>query len=60
MLCARFCVDSPYALVVGGTKNGYQTIDIRGMDPGITVDLQKQPWCPIFTIIIMYIGQSNS
>lgn len=35
MLCARFCVDSPYALAIGGTKNGFQTIDIRGLQSGI-------------------------
>jgi periodic tryptophan protein 1 len=33
VLCARFCVDSPYALAVGGTRNGFQTLDIRGLVP---------------------------
>lgn len=35
VLCARFCGDSPYALAVGGTKNGFQTIDIRVLESGI-------------------------
>ena len=35
VLCARFCVDSPYVLAVGGTRNGFQTLDIRGLVPGM-------------------------
>lgn len=33
VLCARFCMDSPYALAVGGTKNGFQIIDVRQLEP---------------------------
>ena len=34
VLCARFAVDSPYALAVGGTKNGFQIIDVRQLEAG--------------------------
>lgn len=34
VLCARFSVDSPYALAVGGTKNGFQILDVRQLESG--------------------------
>ena len=52
MLCARFCVDSPYALAVGGMKNGFQIIDVRQLEPGVVyaptspcllINIQRSP-----------------
>ena len=28
MLSAQFCVDSPYSLVVGGQKNGFNLVNV--------------------------------
>ena len=50
VLCARFCVDSPYALAVGGTRNGFQTIDIRRLEPGIYCLFFLSTACVLYNI----------
>ena len=35
MLCATFCPDSPYSLVVGGEKNGFHVINVSNLPQGI-------------------------
>lgn len=39
VLCARFCVDSPYSLVVGGKKNGFHIINVANLPQGTTLVL---------------------
>ena len=50
MLCARFCVDSPYALSVGGTKNGFQIMDVRQMQSGSGACQSHSPLHEEFTV----------
>ena len=37
MLCAKFCPDSPYSLVIGGEKNGFHVINVSSLPQGIIV-----------------------
>ena len=32
--CAQFCMDAPYALAVGGEKNGFHIVDVSRLLPG--------------------------
>lgn len=36
-MCARFCLDAPYSLAVGGRKNGFYIIDVEKLLPGTYV-----------------------
>ena len=33
-MCAKFCVDSPYCLAVGGQKNGFHVVNVEKLLPG--------------------------
>ena len=33
-MCSKFCVDSPYALAVGGNKNGFHLINVLQLPDG--------------------------
>ncbi len=33
-MCCKFCVDSPYALAVGGNKNGFHLLNVQQLPDG--------------------------
>ena len=37
VMAAKFCVDSPFALAVGGQKNGFQLVDVKGLIAGQSI-----------------------
>lgn len=51
VLCAKFCPDSPYSLVVGGEKNGFHIINVTNLPQGI-VNFYEQLACNSRLIIL--------
>ena len=43
-MCAKFCVDSPFSLAVGGRKNGFHVINVQKLLPGMLKVLQQTTW----------------
>ena len=54
VLCAKFCPDSPYSLVVGGEKNGFHIINVSSLPQGI-INFHEQFVCNNYFMIIIVI-----
>ena len=53
MLCARFCPDSPYSLVVGGEKNGFHVINVSSLPQGIINLTNNLNACKLCVLAVM-------
>lgn len=47
VICARFCLDSPYSLAVGGKRNGFHIIDVAKLLPVIQRFKKRELLMPV-------------